>query len=109
MNDLPLQVGHIHDIGIDNAERAHPSGSQVVGGRRAQATRPHQQHLGIEQFALAFFANLTEQEMTAVALELLVGHLAIANDRIACILPPGDAAGHGIDILVTHLAHDSAG
>ena len=44
MNDLALQVGEIHDIVIDDAERADSGRRQVEQQRRAEAAGADHEH-----------------------------------------------------------------
>ena len=75
VEDLPLQVAEIHDIEVDDAERADAGGGQVHRHRRTQAAGADAQHLGRFQLALTVHADFRHDEVPAVALDLVVGQL----------------------------------
>ncbi len=58
VEDLPLEVGRIDLVEVDDAQCPHPGGGQVEGGRRSEPTGPDEQDLGVEQLVLAFLAHL---------------------------------------------------
>src|SRR5216684_3067300 len=63
VDDLPLQVGLVHDIEVDDTQRANPGRSQVQQRRRSKTARSHTQHLGVLQ-------------------ALLPGHPHVGNDQV---------------------------
>ena len=70
MQDLSLQVGAIDDVAIDDRKRPDTGRRQVIRRGRTESTRSDQEHFGVEQFLLTLDADLRDEEMTAVALEL---------------------------------------
>ena len=109
VEDLALQVGQVHHVVVDDAHGADAGRGQVIGGRRTQAARSHHQHPCVQELRLALFADLGQQEVAAVAGELLLGELPVLDERVALVLPGGVSAGHGDHVLVAHLLHDLAG
>ena len=61
----------VDDVHVDDAERAHPGGGQVQGGRGAEPAGAEQQHLGVEQLLLAGVADLGQEQVALVAVALL--------------------------------------
>ena len=53
VENLPLQVADAHQIVVHEAQSAHTRGGEIDGGRRAQASHAHHEHLGVHQFLLA--------------------------------------------------------
>src|SRR6185437_16758036 len=52
VQDLPLQVGLVDDVHVDDPEGPHPGGGQIKGGGRSQAAGPEEQHLRLQQLLL---------------------------------------------------------
>ena len=71
MQDLALQVAQVDDVVVDDADRADAGRREVEGRRRAEPAGADQQHLGVEQLRLPLLADLGQQEVAAVAVELL--------------------------------------
>jgi hypothetical protein len=72
VNDLPLQVGVIHYIEIDQAERAYASGRKVQGQRRPQPARANTQHARRLQLLLPFHADLRHDQVARVAQDFIL-------------------------------------
>ena len=53
VQDLALQVRGVDDVHVDDADRADAGRGEVQRGGRAEAAGAEQQHLGVEQLALA--------------------------------------------------------
>ena len=62
---LPLQVGQVHHVAVNDAQGAHTGGGQVEGGGRAEAAGAHDDHPGVEQLALALAAHLGQDDVAA--------------------------------------------
>jgi hypothetical protein len=71
VDDLPLEVREIDHVHVDDAEGAHAGRGQVECGRRTQAARAHEQHLGVEELLLPGLADLGDDQVAPVALLLL--------------------------------------
>src|SRR6266508_5840419 len=87
VQDLALQVRHVHDIAVHEPERADPGRGEVHGRRGAQASRPDEQHFGAQQLALPLLAHLIQEEIAAVALDLLRGQRPILYDGQSGLRP----------------------
>jgi len=109
MQDLPLQVGLVDDVGVDDPERSDARGGEVERGGRAEAAGTDQEDPGLEQLQLPFFADLRDQQMAAVAGALLRGKRAGRDlEWVAVALPVVDAAGQRDDVLVPELLEGSS-
>ena len=71
VQNLALEVGHIHRVKIDDADCAHARKGQIDGYGRAKPARADDQHLGVEHLALSGAANLRHNDVPAVALHLV--------------------------------------
>jgi hypothetical protein len=81
VNDLALQVGLVHDIEIDDAERAHTGRRQVEQRRRTQAARPDDEDTGVLQPLLPGHADLRDDQVTRIALHLVKRQLGGRLDQ----------------------------
>ena len=72
VQDLPLQVGQIDDIEVNDAQCAHARRRQIQRHRRAQAARPDAQHARLLQLELTLHADLGQDEVAGVAQGLIV-------------------------------------
>ncbi len=70
---LALQIGHLDDIGIDQPQMADASGGEVQRRWGAQAARPDDEHLGGLQRLLPGAADLAQDQVAGVALDLIGG------------------------------------
>jgi hypothetical protein len=68
---LPLQVGLVHDVEVDDAERADAGGGQVQQRGRAETAGPDHQHLGVLQPLLPGHAHVGDDEVARVPLDLV--------------------------------------
>ena len=71
VQDLPLQVGEIDDIAIDETNGADTGGSKIESGRRAEPPGADEQDLRLAQLQLALAADIAEDNLPAVSLNLL--------------------------------------
>jgi hypothetical protein len=74
VDDLALQIGQLHHVVVAQGERAHAGRGQIHGHRRAQAARANHQDVAVQQAGLAGDVYLGQQDMAAVAQQLLVVH-----------------------------------
>jgi hypothetical protein len=80
VGDLPVQVGELDPIVIDDAERADAGGRQIQRERRAETAGADQEDTGLEQLRLAGAADLGQHDVPGVAKHLLFGehhHLVV--------------------------------
>jgi hypothetical protein len=75
MQDLPLEIRDIDNVEVHDADRAHAGSSEIQCCRRAEASGAYQEDPGSLELPLAFHSNFREQEVAAVALELVPGQL----------------------------------
>ena len=66
---LPLQVGEIDKIPIDNPQQANSRPNERVGQHSPQRTAPAQQHPRRANRLLSFNANAGKPHLAAVAFE----------------------------------------
>src|SRR5581483_4714068 len=93
MDDLPLQVGKVHNVEVHDAELSHPGCSQVERQRRAESPGPDAQHPGLLQLELALHAHLGHDEMTTVTEDFIPRQLC---RRINCHC----GHGHSLENLI---------
>ena len=67
MDDLPLQVGVVDYVEVDQAERAHPRRGQIKSQRRTEPARADAQHLRRFDLLLPLHADLGHDQMPRVA------------------------------------------
>src|SRR6266852_2922162 len=97
MEDLPLKIGKIDHIIIDDAESSDPCRGEVQCGRRAESTCTDQQDpCGFELF-LSFSSNFGQDEVPAVTKKFVARQLVFFGD---CRLsrPAGDGRNNTDDI-----------
>ena len=84
VDDLALQVGHVHDVVVHDPQGARARGRQVQGRRGAQAPGAYEQDAGGADALLAGHPHLGYQSVATVALQLGPGKGAqavVGNDR----------------------------
>jgi hypothetical protein len=82
VGDLPLQVGHVDRVVVDQGDAADPRGAQVQRHRRAQAASADHQRMAVQQALLAFDTDGIEQDVAGIAQQLVVVHLGgVAAER----------------------------
>jgi hypothetical protein len=87
-----VQVGQLDSIVVNEAQAAHARSGQVQGRRRAQPAAADNGHACLTEACLSLHAKGWQQQLAAVALDLLLGH---AMRRGAC----GRAAAAGAALL----------
>ena len=70
VDDLAMEVGQIDDVGVDDADRAHPGGCQVEQGRRSEATRADDEHPRRGEPLLTVTAHVGQQHVPGIARQL---------------------------------------
>src|SRR5687767_5442886 len=75
MNDLPLQVGLVNCVEIDDAQRSDSSSSEIEQRWAAEPSGADHQHPGILQPLLAVHPNIGNDQVTAVTAYLVDGQL----------------------------------
>ena len=74
VRNLPLQVGQVDPIRVTDHQFADAGTREVERDRRTQPPGPDQQNPAVEQALLAVDPDLVEQDVAAVAGELVVIH-----------------------------------
>ena len=72
--DLALKVGLVDGIGIGNRQAADTGGGKIRQGRRTQPAATDNEHMGSQEFFLAFDTDFVKQDMAAEPQELLIVH-----------------------------------
>ncbi len=72
VNDLPLQVGVVHDVEVHDAQRADAGRAQIQRQRRTQTARADAEHPRRFQLELPFHADLGHDQVARVAQNLVV-------------------------------------
>jgi hypothetical protein len=81
VDDLPLQVGELHRVGIGDADGADPRRGQVKGGRGTAPAGADDQDPAVQKPPLPFSPNLQEEDMAGLPFDLVVakhGHLPLS-------------------------------
>jgi hypothetical protein len=74
MHDLALQVGEIDHVVVAQGQPADATRSQVKCHRRAESTGADDERMRVEQLLLAVDFNLGQQDVAAIAQELVIVH-----------------------------------
>ncbi len=109
MGDLPLQVGLVDDVGVDDPDAADSGRREVERRGGAEAAGPDQEHAAVEQLQLAFLSDLRDQDVTRVARPTFGGERARHHDLAAVSLPIREAAGQGVGVRVAELLQGLGG
>ena len=70
MDDLTLEVGEVHHIGINDADASDACSSEIERDGRTQSAGPHNEYAGIHNLFLALHADIRQQDMSGIALYL---------------------------------------
>ena len=106
VDHLALEVRFIHDIVVDDADRADAGGREVERRRRAEPAGPQEEHLGVEEGDLALDPDLGQERVARVAVALLGSEALRVDERVAGCLPRDDAALDDHGVLVAELAEE---
>jgi hypothetical protein len=82
MRHLPLQVGQLHRVVVDDADGADAGGGQIQHQRRAEPTGAHHQHARRLQPGLTEPAHLLQQDMAGVAADFVFREIEVHAHRI---------------------------
>ena len=90
VDDLALQIGQVDLVIIDDAERADAGRGQVHQQGRAKPAGTNDQHARGEQLGLAFLADLVENQVPRITVELRFvqrvrqsfGHYRFSNSAV---------------------------
>ena len=72
---LSLQVGGVHPVVVDDADAPDPGGGQVERRRRAESSCTDEQHRGLPEALLPCLSDLGQEDVPAVAPQLVVRQL----------------------------------
>ena len=75
MDDLALQVGQVDRIVVDHADGADPGGGQVQQHGRSKPPGADDQNPARQQLGLADAADLFQQDVPGVAVDLILGKI----------------------------------
>ncbi len=75
VQDLPLEIGEIDHVAVDEPDRADARRGQVEGRGRTQSAGADDQDLGLVQLLLPLAADIRQNDVPAVALYLGVGEI----------------------------------
>ena len=93
VNDLTLEVGLVHHVELDNAERAHTRGCEVHQRRAAEPARAHAQDTRVLQPLLSRHADIGDDQVAAIPAHFLNGEVCgWFNER-------GQLDGHDVLLL----------
>ncbi len=81
VQNLPLQVAEVHDVEIDDADRADAGCGEIHRDRRSQAAGADAEDLRGLELLLPQHADFRQDQMTAVALEIVLGELRKGRRR----------------------------
>ena len=81
MDDLALQVGLVDLVELDDAERADAGRGQVEQRRAAEAAGADHEHLGVLQPLLPGHPDVGDDQVPAVAADLVDGQLGGGLDQ----------------------------
>ncbi len=79
VHDLALEIGEIHGVVVDHPDGTHPGRRQVQQQGRAQPAGADHQHPGIQQPRLALAADLAQQDVARITLDLLLVKVHLGN------------------------------
>ncbi len=85
VHDLALEVGEIHVVAVADRQAADAGGSEIQRHRRAEPARADDEGVRGEQLLLPLDADLRQQDVAAVAQELVVVHArSVRRQRSRC-------------------------
>jgi len=68
---LPLEIGEIHHVTVDDPDRTDTRGGEVECRRGSESTCTHEQHARLLELALATDANFGERQVAGIAKEFV--------------------------------------
>src|SRR6185369_10412683 len=75
----------------------------------AEAAGAEAKHLGVQKLRLPRFTDFVEQEVPAVAADLLAREREVLDPREAAVFPRAETAAHRAHVRVAHFLQDAAG
>jgi hypothetical protein len=87
VEDLPLEVREINDIAVDQSNRADAGRGQVQSSRRSQPSGSDKEHFGLAEFQLALAADILQDDVTAVPLDLSFSEFHASIHRLQGRMP----------------------
>ena len=95
VDDLPLEVGLVDNVEVDQAELADAGGGEVEPEGRAEAAGADKEDARGLEFFLAFHADFREDEVPAVAGDFVLGKLRGFGGHVEVGVVEDRAAGDG--------------
>jgi hypothetical protein len=84
MDHLPLKVGHVDGVGVEEREGAHPRGGEVEGHGGSEPADAHERDACVEERGLPCGTHLGQPQMTVVPCALRLGeHAGDAHGQAA--------------------------
>ena len=74
VDDLALQIGQIDGVAVADGQRADPGRGEIQRDWRAKAARTNDEGMRSADFFLPFDTDIRQQDMAAVAQQLLIVH-----------------------------------
>jgi hypothetical protein len=81
VEDLALKVGEVHGVEIRQDQPPDTGRGEIHRHGRAQPAESDDEDAGLSESLLAFDAELGQQDLAAIAQELVVSHRAPPNRR----------------------------
>ena len=97
VDDLALEVGLVDLVELGDPDRAHARGGHVEQRRAAETARADDEHLGVLQPLLPGHAHVRDDQVAAVAADLVDGQLVSGLDqrgKLTGDTPHRDRCGH---------------
>ncbi len=66
VKDLPLEVGEVDQVVVDDGQGAHPGRGEVEGRRRAEPTGSDEEHTRVRQATLALLTDTGKEQVPRV-------------------------------------------
>ena len=109
VEDLSLEVGAVDEVAVDEGEVSDASGCEVEGGGGAEAAGAEEKDAGVEEGALSLFADLRDEEVSAVAGALIGAQGCGDVDGEAVLFPGLESTVEGGDVEVAELREGEGG
>ena len=71
MQDLPLKVGRVHRIGVDQSESPHTGRREIKRDRRTESTRSDAEYRGCFDSPLSLHSHFWHYQMAGITGQLL--------------------------------------
>ncbi len=103
VDDLPLEVRVVDDVGVDDPERPDARRCEVERRGRAEAAGADEEDARLEQPLLAFLADLGDQQVARVARPLRRRERRRGDELVAVPLPAREAVREVDRVLVAEI------